>query len=139
MYGNSNSGFGKNSSRFGKDKPEDEMASVALQEATDWLDELMDREFSGRGDKEYLIRHRISKNSGVPERYLYRLQYQAKEMKDVAGEYYRRLRLYYESACQRNEAAADRYKDERLGMRGHHEKVDEKSASAGVGMDSSQN
>lgn len=114
------------------------MASVALQEATDWLDELMDREFSGRGDKEYLIRHRISENSGVPERYLYRLQYQAKEMKDVAGEYYRRLRLYYESACQRNEAAADRYKDERLGMRGHHETSDEKPASAAVGMDSSQ-
>jgi len=113
------------------------MASVALKESIGWLDELMDREFNGRGDKEYLIRHRISENSGVPERYLYRLQYQAKEMKDVAGEYYRRLRLYYESICQTQEAAADRYRDERLGMRGHHEKADERAATAAVGMDSS--
>lgn len=134
MYGNSNSRFGKYVSRFGRKKPEDEMTSVALKQSIDWLDELMDREFNGRGDKEYLIRHRISENSGVPERYLYRLQYQAREMKDVAGEYYRRLRLYYESVCQRQEDAADRYRDERLRMRGHHEKTDEKPASAALGM-----
>lgn len=139
MYGNSNSGFGKSSSRFGNRKPEDEVTSVALKEATGWLEELMDREFSGRGDKEYLIRHRISENSGVPERYLYRLQYQAKGMKDVAGEYYRRLRLYYNAICQGHEDAADRYRAERLGLRGQHETTDEKPASAGLGMDSSKN
>lgn len=133
MYGKSNSRFGKTRWKIGKSKTEDEMASIALKEATGWLDELMDREFSGRGDKEYLIRHRLSENSGVPERYLYRLQYQAKEMKDVAGEYYRRLKLYYESVCEIHEEAADRYKAERLGMV-LNETTDEKPAAAGKGM-----
>lgn len=138
MYGNSHSRFGKSISRFGKKKPEDEVASTALKQSIGWLDELMKHEFAGRGDKEYLVRHRISENCGVPERYLYRLQYQAREMKDVAGEYYRRLMIYYDSICEKNEAAADSYRTERMGMRGHHEETDKEPASAGVGMDSSE-
>lgn len=114
------------------------MASVALQEAISWTDKLMDIKFQGRGDKEYLIRHRISDESGVPERYLYRLQYQAKEMKDIAGEYYRRLKLYYDSVCEANEEAADRLKAQRLELKAHHETANEKSASAGVGMAASE-
>lgn len=114
------------------------MASVALQEAISWTDKLMDIKFQGRGDKEYLIRHRISNESGVPERYLYRLQYQAKEMKDIAGEYYRRLKLYYDSVCEVNEEAADRLKAQRLALKAHHETTNEKSASAGVGMAASE-
>jgi len=108
------------------------MTSIALNEAIGWTKELMDREHRGRGDKEYLIRHRLSENSGVPESYLYRLQYKARDMKDVAGEYYRRLRLYYDSACERNEEAADRYRSERLGI--NNETTDQKPTPAGVGM-----
>lgn len=132
MYGNYDSGDGNNRSRFGK-KSEEEMTSIALQEAIDWTDKLMDREFRGRGDKEYLIRHRLSENSGVPESYLYRLQYKSRGMKDVAGEYYRRLKLYYEQACEANEEAADRYRAERLGTTAH-ETTNQKPAPAGKGM-----
>lgn len=139
MYGNSRSEKNNSDSRFGKKISEEEMTSVALKEAIGWTDKLMTMEFRGRGDKEYLIRHRLSENSGVPESYLYRLQYKSRGMKDVAGEYYRRLKIYYDNACQANEAAADGFKAERLRLRGNHEKADEKPASAGVGMDSSEN
>jgi len=143
MYGNRDSGKANNGSRFGKKKSEAEMtsiarqeaiASIALQEAINWTDKLMDLEFRGRGDKEYLIRHRLSQNSGVPESYLYRLQYKSRGMKDVAGEYYRRLKLYYEQACETNEDAADRYKAERLKLKAHHEETDQKPVPAGKGM-----
>src|ERR1041384_7145276 len=132
MYGNSRSEKNNSDSRFGKKNSEAEMTSVALQEAKGWTSELMDMEFRGRGDKEYLIRHRLSENSGVPESYLYRLQYKSRGMKDVAGEYYRRLKIYYERACEANEEAADRYRSERLGT--DHDTTNQKPASAGLGM-----
>ena len=109
------------------------MTSIALQEAISWNDKLMDLEFKGRGDKDYLIRHRLSQNSGVPESYLYRLQHKSNGMKDVAGEYYRRLKLYYEHVCEINEQAADRYRAERLGTT-QNEKTDQEPASPGLGM-----
>lgn len=138
MYGNYGSRPDNNSSGFGKKRSEDEMSSIALQEAIRWTDTLMDLEFRGRGDKEYMIRHRLSENSGVPETYLYRLQYKARGMKDVAGEYYRRLKIYYEHACENNEAAADRYRDERLGIRGNNETANKEPAPAPLGMASSE-
>ena len=131
MYGNWFSKSGKNVS-------EDEMTSVALIEAKGWADELMDREFKGRGDREKSARYRLSKRTGVPESYLFRLQYKTREMKDVAGEVYRRLRLAYDQACLANEEAADRYRAERLAMDGTNEATDEKPHASGVGMASSE-
>ncbi len=131
MSGNSVSETGKNGSK--------NMTSVALIEAKGWADQLMDSEFRGRGDKEKSARYRLSKKTGVPESYLFRLQYKTAEMKDVAGSVYRALMIAYDNACRSNEEAADRYRAQRLGMRGHHETIDEKPASAGLGMDSSKN
>ncbi|TAX57136.1 hypothetical protein ELI01_18840 [Rhizobium leguminosarum] len=126
-------------SEFGKrKKSEDAMSITALSEARDWADALMDREFKGRGDKEYLARYRLSTRTGVSESYLYRLKYKTAEMRDVAGSVYRALKIEIDKISQANEDAADRMKAERLGMRGHNAKADEKPASAGVGMDSSQ-
>ena len=125
---------GKSSSKYGKKCSEDKMSSIALSEAKFYADTLMDKEFKGRGDREKSVRYRVAKNIGVPESYLYRLQYKTRDMKDVAGEVYRRLKLAYDTACEKNEAAADRYKNERLGTRGHHETADEKRASARVGV-----
>lgn len=108
------------------------MHSTALIEAKDWTDTLMNLEFKGRGDREKSIRHRLSKRTGIPESYLYRLQYKTREMRDVAGEVYRRLKLEYDHICENNEAAADRYRDERLGTGGKREKADKKSAQANL-------
>jgi hypothetical protein len=126
MYGN---WFSKN----GKNVSEDKMTSTALIEAKGWAEHLMNLEFSGRGDREKSARYRLSKKTGVPESYLFRLQYKTREMKDVAGEVYRRLRLYYVEACLANEEAADRYRSERLGNT-ENETTDQKPAPAGVGM-----
>lgn len=127
MYGNN---FGKS----GKNVSEDEMGSAALIEAKTWADDLMSREFKGRGDKEYLARYRLSERTGVSESYLYRLQYKTRDMKDVAGSVYRALKLAYDEACRRNEEAADRHRAERLSMDGHHEAADEKHGPAAVGI-----
>lgn len=130
---------GNSVSRSGKNGSEDKMTSMALIEAKSWAEELMDSEFRGRGDREKSARYRLSKKTGVPESYLFRLQYKTAEMKDVAGSVYRALMIAYDAACRANEEAADKYRAQRLGLRGHNEKADEKPASAGVGMDSSQN
>jgi len=122
-------------SGFGKKRSEDDMHSTALLQAKGWTERLMDLEFKGRGDREKSIRHRLSKRTGIPESYLYRLQYKTREMRDVAGEVYRRLKIEYDLICEKNEAAADRYRNERLGMRGNHEATDKEPAPATLGMD----
>lgn len=92
------------------------MSTQALSDAKTWLEVLHDAEFRGRKDKDGAARYRLASRLGVKESYLYRLQYRAEEMKDVAGEVYRRLKLAYEGLCERNEAAADAYRAERLAM-----------------------
>lgn len=88
------------------------MSSVALSEAREFLDALHDAEFRGRKDTDGAARYRLAMKLGVKESYLFRLQYRADEMKDVAGEVYRRLRLAYETTCERVENAADRIERE---------------------------
>lgn len=120
---------------------EDGMSSTALVEAKGWYDDLMAREFRGRGDREKSARGRVADKIGVPETWLFDLQYKSQGKKDVRGALYRALMLgirKYDALCQANEDAADRYKAERLNIRGNHEKADEKPASAGLGMDSSK-
>lgn len=130
--------YGKSLSENGKRVSEVEMNSVALNEAKGWADALMDMEFRGRGDREKSVRGRVSKRTGIPESYLYRLQYKTREMKDVAGSAYRALKLTYDELCRLNEEAADRHHAERMRIRGNHETADEKPAQAGLGMDSSE-
>lgn len=93
------------------------MTSAALTEAKGWYAALMDAEFKGRGDREKAVRGRIADETGIPESYLYRLQYKTRGMKDVAGSAYRALMLAYEDLCQRNEEAAAKHRAERLELR----------------------
>lgn len=111
------------------------MSTQALSDAKTWLDVLHDAEFRGRKDTDGAARYRLASRLGVKESYLYRLQYRAEEMKDVAGEVYRRLKLAYEGLCERNETAADAYRAQRLGMGNPtNATTDEKPAAAGLGM-----
>lgn len=126
--------YGKNVSESGKNVSEDEMTSAALIEAKGWAEELLNREFQGRGDKEYLARYRLSASTGISESYLYRLQYKTRYMKDVAGSAYRALMLAYDEACRRNEEAADRHRAERLSMDVDHEAADRKRDAAAMGV-----
>lgn len=110
-----------------------QMSTEALTEAMGWYKALLDVEFRGRGDREKSVRGRLSKSLGIAESYLFRLQYKAHEMKDVAGEAYRRLKIAYDKVCEKNEQAAARYRAERLSMDGKHEAVVEEPHAPSVG------
>lgn len=110
-----------------------EMSTEALTQAKGWYKTLLDVEFRGRGDREKSVRGRLAKSLGIAESYLFRLQYKAHEMKDVAGEAYRRLKIAYDNVCEKNEQAADRYKAERLSMDGKHETAVEEPDASSVG------
>lgn len=125
MYGNWFSARGNNVGN--------EMNTEALSDAVRFYKRLKDVEFRGRGDREKSIRGRLSKSLGIAESYLFRLEYKAHEMKDVAGEAYRRLRVAYDRICEKNEQAADRYRAERLSMDGNNETAVEESQASSVG------
>lgn len=130
--------LGKGVSENGNSVSEDEMTSAALKESRQWFDELMQLEFRGRGDREKSARGRLADNLGIPEQWLFDLQYKSAEKKDVRGALYRALllgRQKYDALCIANEEAAERHRAERLRMRGTHEKADKESASAGLGKD----
>ena len=108
------------------------MSTAALSEAKYWADSLLNHEFKGRGDKEKSVRHRLSKRIGIPESYLFRLQYKTAEMKDVAGSVYRALMLEYDRICSVNEAAAARYKTEREHLKAGNAQADEEHLEEGL-------
>lgn len=63
-----------------------------------------------------------------------RIWHRWRDMKDVSGEALWKLAVAYEGVCADNEAAADRYRAERLALRGQNETIDEpRQARLGVG------
>lgn len=114
------------------------MTSAALTEAKGWYAALMDAEFKGRGDREKAVRGRISDETGIPESYLYRLQYKTRGMKDVAGSAYRALMLAYDDLCLRNEEAAANHRAARKELRSTHAPA-RKRARKSVGMGEASN
>lgn len=114
------------------------MTSVALNEAKGWATALMDAEFKGRGDREKSVRGRVADKTGVPESYLFRLQYKTREMKDVAGSVYRALMLAYEDMCLKNEEAAAKHRADRHELRKVNEANHQRSKSS-VGMGEASN
>lgn len=102
---------GKSISEFGKKVSEEDMSqTVALRQAFDWHDQLMDLEHRGRRDKESAARSRLAEQTGIPESYLFRLANKRREMRDVAGEVYRLL-------CEAIERKADALEERRLGRK----------------------
>jgi hypothetical protein len=110
---------------------EGSMTTEALSEARTFLEVLHDAEFQGRKDTDGAARYRLATRLGIKENYLFRLQYRAEEMKDVAGEVYRRLKLAHDQFCERNEAAAERHKTDRLELKAIRHAVTDKPAQAG--------
>jgi hypothetical protein len=110
---------GKSVSKNGKRVSGASMSDTALNESIRWTGELMDAEWSGRGDREKTVRYRLAKKIGVAESYLFRLQYKADEMNDVRGSVYRALllgRRLYGLACEGIENTADRIDREAQGI-----------------------
>lgn len=122
----------KTFSKSGKKVSESNMSTEALNQARTFLDVLHDAEFRGRKDTDGAARYRLASRLGVKENYLFRLQYRAAEMKDVAGEVLLRLSRAYDELCQANELAAAADRDARLKLRTGHA-VDTEPDLAGVG------
>ncbi len=108
------------------------MSTQALNDAKTWLETLHDAEFRGRKDTDGAARYRLASRLGVKENYLFRLQYRAEEMKDVAGEVYRRLGIAYAAMCERNEQAAAASRAERLQLKAGRNAVDQEPGEPGV-------
>ena len=128
----------KRVSETGKRVSEDDMSISALSEAQTWAETLLDAECKGRKDREGPIRYRLAGKLGIPESYLFRLQYKANEMNDVRGSVYRALMIAhqaYERACERNEEAAAADRAKRLKLRKRNA-VDQKPVGTGNGTDS---
>ncbi len=115
-----------------------DMSTVALNEARQWTEELLDAECTGRKDREGPIRYRLARKIGVPESYLFRLQYKAHEMTDVKGSVYRALMVAhqaYEAACRANEEAAAASRAERLELKAMRHADHQERARKGAGAD----
>lgn len=137
MYGKSISEIGNFRSAKGITRPERSRGfemSTALFEARDWADALMQKEFHGRGDREKSVRARVSKKTGVPESYLFRLTYKTREMRDVAGSVYRALKIAYDEMCAHNEAMAEQHKRDRLKLERGNDAGDPERDTALLGV-----
>jgi|GEM_PF-2535670 len=115
------------------------MSTTALNEAKGWYENLLDAEFRGRKDTDGAARYRLSSRLGLKENVLFRLQYRVADMKDIAGEAYRRLKIAHDELCERNEEAARVMRAERLGLTGQTNAVDQERALARVGMAAPEN
>lgn len=115
------------------------MNTEALSEARTFLEVLHDAEFRGRKDTDGAARYRLASRLGIKENYLFRLQYRAAEMKDVAGEVYRRLKLAHDQFCERNEAAADRNEADRLKLKAIRHAATGRPAQAGTDTNHARN
>lgn len=130
---------GKGFSKSGKSFVEGSMSTEALSEAKSWLELLHNAEFRGRKDTDGAARYRLAKRLGVKENYLFRLQYRAAEMKDVAGDVYRRIKLAHDQICERNEVAAAAYRAERMGTGHNHAvSIDTEPVGTGDGTDAAR-
>lgn len=121
--------------KFAKSHSESEMSTTALHKGREYYDRLMDHEHRGRKDRNGSARARLADDMGVNETKLLRLEYKIEEMKDIGGELYRRLQLWYEAICEGNEIAAQEMRAERLKLKAERHAVNRKPVATGQGKD----
>lgn len=125
----------KNIGKFAKSRSESEMSTTALHEGRKYYDGLMDAEYRGRKDRNASARARLADDMGVNETKLLRLEYKIEEMRDIGGELYRRLQIWYRAICEKNEAAAAEMRAERLRIRADRHAANRKPVATGKGSD----
>ncbi|MER9355524.1 hypothetical protein NKI61_19840 [Mesorhizobium sp. M0514] len=117
--------------KFAKSHSESEMSTTALHKGREYYDALMDAEYRGRKDRNGSARSRLADDLGVNENKLLRLEYKIEEMRDIGGELYRRLRIWYEAICEGNEAAAQQMREERLQLKARRDAVHRRPGETG--------
>ncbi|TIT84632.1 MAG: hypothetical protein E5W55_33975, partial [Mesorhizobium sp.] len=88
--------FGKSA----KNVSESDMSTTALLKGREYYDALMDAEYRGRKDRNGSARSRLADDMGVNESKLLRLEYRIEEMRDIGGELFRRLSIWYADICE---------------------------------------
>lgn len=130
---------GKTFGKSAKSNGESEMSTTALIEGKQFYDRLMDAEYRGRKDRNGSARGRLASLLGVNENKLLRLEYKFEEMRDIGGEFYRRLKLAHDAICEGNEEAAAAMKAERLELKAKrnavHQRPDQSGHSSGAALD----
>lgn len=95
------------------------------ERAAFWLERLMDESHRGPTDTWTAARDRVAAKAGIEPSMAKRIWQRWRTMTDVSGDTLLKLMLAYNDMCQRNDAAADDYKAERLTLRANHETYDE--------------
>lgn len=116
----------------------DTQGMTVPERAEFWLHGLAWCKHKGRHDTWSAARDRAAQDAGVPLSIAKRIWQRWHGMSDVGGEALLRLMLAYEKVCERNEAAAEAYRQERLKLKAKNNAVDNKPAPAGVGMGASE-
>lgn len=109
------------------------MSTTALIEGRKYYEKLMDAEHRGRKDRNGSARSRLADFLMVNENKLLRLEYKFEEMRDIGGEFYRRLKLGYQAICEGNEQAAEAMRAERLKLKAERNAVDQKRGGPRMG------
>jgi len=112
---------------------EDAMSN-AVTEANFYLNELARLLHRGQGDTLGAARDRAARVAGIDRSYAKRIWDRWQTMNDVSGEAYRRLREAYERACERHEAAAAEYRQQRLLIEATRHAVSESPDYGGMGV-----
>lgn len=118
--------------KFNKSHSESSMKTTALVEAKSFYERLMEHYFRDRKDTNGSARGRLADDMGVNEHKLVRLEHYFDEMKDVSGELYRRLNIWCDAICEKNEAATAKMRAERLKLKAkRHDAGNRNSAAQG--------
>lgn len=104
-----------------------------------WLQALATAAHRGRHDTWTAARDRAAEDAGLPRTIAQRIWQRWHSMQDVGGDALLKLMLAYEKLCERNEAAADRHKTERLELKAIRDAATERPARAGSGENHARN
>ncbi len=110
----------------------DTQGMATNERAAFWLERLMDESHRGPTDTWTAARDRVAKEAGIELSMAKRIWQRWRTMTDVSGDTLLKLMLAYNEMCQRNNAAADEYRAERLTLRANHEDTEE-HAEASMG------
>lgn len=103
-----------------------------------WLQGLAWVENKGRHDTWGASRDRAARRSKIPLTIAKRIWQRWRDMNDVGGDALLKLMLAYEEACQKQEAAIEAYRSERLKLKAERHAVGNRPAGSSLGTDAAR-
>lgn len=119
--------------KWGESAPGWGAMSEAVAEAFAYLNAGVRKNYRGAGDTASAARDRAARQAGITPAQADRLWKRWRTMASVDGDVYRALRNTYASLCDRNEAAADASRAERLRLKAERNETDKEHRAAPQG------